>query len=49
MAQWESYVAALDASLDAEDEAFIDALVAPGHASTPGYTDPAFPVEGRVP
>lgn len=49
MAQWESYVAALDVSLDAEDEAFIDSLVAPGHASTPGYTDPAFPVEGRVP
>ena len=27
---------------------FVDRLVAPGHASTPGYTDPSFPVAGRV-
>ncbi|OYW46343.1 MAG: NADP-dependent oxidoreductase [Sphingomonadales bacterium 32-68-7] len=47
-AQWHAYLPALDAVLDAEDEAFIDALVPPGHASTPGYTDPAYPVEGRV-
>jgi aryl-alcohol dehydrogenase (NADP+) len=48
LAQWDSYAASLDFELDAEDEAFIDGLVSPGHASTPGYTDPAFPVEGRV-
>ena len=35
--------------LDAEDEALIDSLVAPGHTSTPGYTDPKFPILGRVP
>jgi aryl-alcohol dehydrogenase-like predicted oxidoreductase len=46
--QWDAYVPALDAVLDAEDEAFIDALVPPGHASTPGYTDPMYPIEGRV-
>ena len=46
-AQWDAYMKALDARLDAEDEAFIDVLVPPGHASTPGYTDPVFPVEGR--
>ena len=34
---------------DAEDEAFISALVPPGHASTPGYTDALYPVTGRVP
>ena len=45
--QWDSYLPALDAVLDADDEAFVDALVTPGHASTPGYTDPAYPVEGR--
>ena len=45
--QWDSYVPALGAVLDADDEAFVDALVPPGHASTPGYTDPAYPVEGR--
>ena len=46
--QWDAYVPALDAVLDAEDEAFVDALVPPGHASTPGYTDPAYPIEGRL-
>lgn len=45
--QWDSYLPALDAALDADDEAFVDSLVPPGHASTPGYTDPAYPVEGR--
>jgi len=45
--QWDAYVKALDAKLDTDDEAFIDSLVPPGHASTPGYTDPVFPVEGR--
>ena len=34
---------------DAADEALIDSLVAPGHASTPGYTDPVYPVTGRLP
>jgi aryl-alcohol dehydrogenase-like predicted oxidoreductase len=46
-AQWEGYRVALDLRLGAEDEALVDSLVAPGHASTPGYTDPAYPVEGR--
>lgn len=31
-----------------EDEAFVDALVPSGHPSTPGYTDPEYPLEGRV-
>ena len=31
----------------AEDEALVDRLVAPGHPSTPGYNDPAYPLEGR--
>lgn len=47
--QWDSYLRALDIRIDAEDEAFVDTLVAPGHPSTPGFTDPAYPVEGRVP
>ena len=45
--QWDSYGAALEVQLNAEDEAFVDSLVAPGHPSTPGYTDPAYPIEGR--
>ncbi len=49
LAQWQDYLAALDAPFDADDEALVDSLVAPGHASTPGYNDPAYPLEGRRP
>jgi aryl-alcohol dehydrogenase-like predicted oxidoreductase len=49
LVQWEDYVAAPALRLGAEDEAFIDGLVPPGHASTHGYTDPLYPVTGRVP
>ena len=30
------------------DEALVDSLVPAGHPSTPGYNDPAYPLEGRV-
>ena len=46
LAQWKDYLGALPLRLDAEDEAFIDGLVPPGHASTQGYTDPIYPVTG---
>jgi aryl-alcohol dehydrogenase-like predicted oxidoreductase len=49
LAQWQEYIAAMDAPFDDEDEALVDAMVAPGHASTPGYTDPVYPVTGRQP
>lgn len=45
--QWIDYLPALEYSLTKEDEEFIDKLVAPGHASTQFYSDPAYPVEGR--
>ena len=45
--QWCDYFGALDVTIDAEDEALVDALVAPGHPSSPGYTDPAYPLNGR--
>ncbi|MDI4657565.1 aldo/keto reductase [Xanthobacter autotrophicus] len=48
-AQWDAYVAALDYSFTAEDEALVASLVPDGHVSTPFYTDPSHPVEGRVP
>jgi aryl-alcohol dehydrogenase-like predicted oxidoreductase len=48
LAQWQDYLDALGAPFDAEDEAFISALVPAGHASTPGYTDALYPVAGRV-
>ena len=47
--QWREYLGALDHKFDADDEALIDSLVAPGHTSTPGYTYPKFPILGRVP
>jgi aryl-alcohol dehydrogenase-like predicted oxidoreductase len=47
--QWRSYVRALDYAWDAEDEALADSLVPAGHPSTPGYTDPIYPIEGRFP
>lgn len=47
--QWQDYIAALDVQVTAEDEAWVDARVPPGHASTFGYTDPAYPVTGRQP
>jgi aryl-alcohol dehydrogenase (NADP+) len=45
--QWNAYLGALGKSLDAEDEALVDSLVRPGHPSTPGYNDPAYPMTGR--
>ncbi|HCL87135.1 MAG TPA: NADP-dependent oxidoreductase, partial [Comamonadaceae bacterium] len=47
LAQWQDYLPALDYQVTAEDEALVDSLVAPGHPSTPGYTDPAYPLQAR--
>jgi aryl-alcohol dehydrogenase-like predicted oxidoreductase len=47
VAQFKEYFAALDVSMHAQDEALVNELVAPGHPSTPGYTDPAYPFFGR--
>lgn len=49
LAQWRGYLDALGTPFSAEDEALVDSLVPAGHASTPGYTDPVYPVQGRVP
>ena len=46
--QWLDYAPALGYCVTAEDEALVDALVRPGHPSTPGYTDPAYPLNGRL-
>jgi aryl-alcohol dehydrogenase-like predicted oxidoreductase len=47
LAQWQSYLGAPDITIDAADEALVDSLVSPGHPSTPGYNDPAYPLSGR--
>jgi aryl-alcohol dehydrogenase-like predicted oxidoreductase len=49
LAQWQDYLDAIGRPFTADDEAYFDALVPPGHASTPGYTDPQYPVSGRMP
>ena len=46
-AQWDAYTDALKYELGPEDEELVNSLVVPGHASTHGYTDPNYPVEGR--
>ena len=38
---------ALDLVLDKDEEAFVNELVAPGHSSSPGYSDPSYPFFGR--
>lgn len=48
LAQWQDYIAALALTATEEDEAWVDARVPQGHASTFGYTDPIYPVTGRV-
>jgi len=46
--QWTGYLGTLDHGFDAADAAVVDRLIPPGHASTYGYTDPVYPVSGRV-
>ena len=49
LAQWQDYFGALDVAITAEDEALVDSLVHPGHPSTPGYTDPVYPLDSGRP
>jgi len=46
--QWRDYVGALGTTWSDDDEALVDSLVAPGHPSTPGYSDPQYPFFGRI-
>ena len=48
LVQWQEYLSALDKPFTEEDEALVDSLVPAGHPSTPGFTDPVYPVTGRV-
>jgi aryl-alcohol dehydrogenase-like predicted oxidoreductase len=47
-AQWQDYFGALDIVISDDDETFVNSLVASGHSSTPGYNDPAYPLNGRI-
>lgn len=47
LTQWQSYTDALKYKYTNEDEKLINSFVMSGHPSTPGYNDPAYPVEGR--
>jgi aryl-alcohol dehydrogenase-like predicted oxidoreductase len=48
LAQWQDYAASVGAAWTDADEALVDELVTPGHASTPGYNDPRYPFFGRI-
>ena len=47
--QLEDYLTALDYQFEPDDERLIDDLVVAGHPSTPGYNDPHYRIEGRIP
>ena len=47
LTQWQSYISALEYKYTNEDEKLINSFVTSGHSSSPGYNDPAYPVEGR--
>ena len=47
LAHLEAVYGALAITLDTEDEALVNALVVPGHASSAGYNDPQYPFFGR--
>jgi aryl-alcohol dehydrogenase-like predicted oxidoreductase len=47
LAQMEDYYAAVELPVGVAEEALIDGLVTPGHASTHGYNDPSYPFYGR--
>jgi aryl-alcohol dehydrogenase-like predicted oxidoreductase len=47
--QMKDYLGAVGYRLTAEDEELVNSLVTSGHPSTPGYNDPAYPLEGRIP
>lgn len=44
---WEAYLGALRHEFTEADDALLNSLVPPGHPSTPGYSDPAYPITGR--
>ena len=45
--QWQDYLPALEYAVTSDDEALVDAFVTPGHPSTPGFNDPAYPLHPR--
>lgn len=45
--QRQDYLPALDCFVIPEDEALVDSFVPPGHAATPGYNDPLYPLHPR--
>jgi aryl-alcohol dehydrogenase-like predicted oxidoreductase len=47
--QWQDYLKALEHDFDPRGEALVDSLVAAGHPSTPGFNDPQYPLNGRIP
>jgi aryl-alcohol dehydrogenase-like predicted oxidoreductase len=47
LSQWQDYIDAIGTPWSTDDEVLVDSLVHPGHPSTPGYSDPQYPIYGR--
>ena len=47
LSQWQDYIGAIGTPWSAEDEALVNSLVRAGHPSTPGFSDPQYPIYGR--
>ncbi len=47
LAQWQQYFGALDYVWSRDDESLVESMVPTGHPSTPGFSDPSYPVTGR--
>jgi aryl-alcohol dehydrogenase-like predicted oxidoreductase len=47
--QWRGYVDYASYRWSSEDEALVDRLIATGHPSVQGYSDPQYKIEGRYP
>ena len=47
LAQWQQYFGALNYDWTVQDEELVNSLVPIGHPSTPGFSDPSYPVLGR--
>ncbi|MCC6471932.1 MAG: aldo/keto reductase [Alphaproteobacteria bacterium] len=45
--QLDDYIGVFQHRFTKDDEALIDGMVVAGHSTTPGYNDPAYPIEGR--
>ena len=47
LAQWQQYFGAIDYTWSRADEELVESMIPTGHPSTPGFSDPSYPIVGR--